>query len=214
MDAALKASLSSAIIRPFYCVKIALSAGDVCLTTSPAFSMDGDDFTDLDPVYGVLDTVSGVKDSIDGQVPQPQISLMPSTEAGRINLQAFTAQGARVQIWWGNWNYTAGVPFGVPKQEFIGLLDRPEQGVNPETKTLVIHCITTAARAFEASDHRRLSDPYHQQAHPGERGLENMPMLDRDYWWRMNEPNGGRGNPSGGGGGAGGRPGGTDLKAY
>lgn len=215
MDAALKASLASDIIRPFYAVKIELDSADVCLTASPAFSMDGDDFTDLDPVYGALDTVSGLKDSIDGQVPQPSISIMPASETGRVNLQAFTAQSKRVQIWIGNWDYANGVPFGTLKREFVGRLDRPEQGVTPDTKSLVVHCITSAARAFEASDHRRASNSFHQLAHPGELGFANVALLDRDFFWRMGE--GGRSNgtvPPPGSGGTGGRPGGTDLKAY
>jgi len=203
MDAAMKASLGNDTIYPFLAVKIALSGGAVCLTTSPATTIDGELYTDVDPVYGSLVTVRGLRDGIDSAVPQPDIEIAPASETGYVNLQTFAEQGARIKIFWGSWNYVAGVPYGVPSERFTGLLDRPEQGLSPRTKGLVLTCITSAARAFEASDHRRASDSFHKSIWPGERGFENLPMLDRDYYHRQSEPKASRDGSSSGGGSGG-----------
>mgnify|MGYP001171523349 CR=1 FL=1 len=172
MDPALAAALAAA--RPLYFAwaEIVLPSATLRLLDGSAeVAMRGGTFVGRDPVYGVLDSIKGLSDSIGDSAPGVTLGLIPANDTALAALLDPAVQGSPVSLGIGVLNMATGLPIGEPYVLFTGELDVPTVKWSDNDRRLDWSVVSIGERLFQIEEGRRLSDAFHQKVWPGELGL-------------------------------------------
>lgn len=172
MDPALAAALATS--RPLYFAwaEIVLPGATLRLLDGSAeVPMRGGTFVGRDPVYGVLDSVKGLSDSVGDSAPGVTLGLIPASDTALSVLLDPAIQGSPVTLGIGVLNMATGLPIGEPFVLFVGELDVPTPKWSENDRRLEWSVVSIGERLFQIEEGRRLSDAFHQKVWPGELGL-------------------------------------------
>lgn len=170
-------------------VRIDMPAGAVCLTDGGFTVHDAGDgegpetYYGRHPTYGVLSSVSSIKDGAEAQTTRIDLSLLPPSDVAVAALGNPSTQGVRVQWWEGVVDRDDGLLIGVPELKFDGEIDKPRFQVGANW-ALTLECGTQAERQLEPNADWRLNDAFHRRIWSGEAGLSNVTRITRKTEWR------------------------------
>lgn len=168
----------------FGSVEINLPGYDVLLLDGSGQLMVGNRlFVGRDPVYGVLDTIKGLADSMGDQAPAVTLGLIPSTAASLAALMDPAVQGSHVTISMGCIDIATGTAVSAPYVLFAGELDVPTVTWDTNDRRLEYKVTSIAERLFATEEGRRLSDAFHQKVWPGELGLAFVTDVETYVPW-------------------------------
>ena len=166
-----------------------------------------------DATYGILSDIEGFETGAIGSPPRIKMTILPPTSAAIAALSSPSAQGSKVQWWTGDINPETGELIEEPTERFTGIFDVPRQVISAALP-VTIECGTWAEVALVPRGQLRLTDAFHRSIWSGELGMVHHMDVTRPVYWRVDDPNDGRGggNPfipgggtfTGGGGGFGG----------
>lgn len=173
LPVAMSAALAGNRVIMFGAVRIALLTGyTICLLDGAgALMINGELYQGRDPVYGVLDTMEGMEDSIGDDAPTMTIGLLTPNNAALSVLLDPAVQGSEVTVMVGVVDFSTGQPVAVPYSVFVGELDVPTPSWDANTRQVEYTVVSVAERLFQLEEGRRLSDAFHQKVWPGEKGL-------------------------------------------
>lgn len=137
--------------------------------------------------YGVVSEIGEISDGIDGETTTCPITIMPASDEAFSALIAFGVQGAAVSIHFATVDFHTGLLIGEPELLLQSELDVPS--LSGSGGNLVHETITEEARMLEVNDERRLTDSFHKDVWPLERGYENVTGLKVKIYWRASDPN-------------------------
>lgn len=158
------------------------------LDGSATVVMGGETYVGRDSTYGVLDSVGGLEDKIDGKAPAVTLGLIPASDAA---LSAFldpNVQGSPVSIGIGAVNMLTGYSVDAGYTLFTGFLDVPTVTWSLNNRRLSYSCTSIGERLFNIEEGRRLSDAFHQQVWPGETGFFAVTEVEQTVYWGMSTP--------------------------
>jgi hypothetical protein len=187
MDSSLIAALQAA--SPTVVVLVTMTLPDATIRwTDGGFVVWGSDTWSVeDETYGALSAVESIEDGLTDGATVCALTISPKDLDAVSELSDPAAQGSIVTVHLGAVDRATGLLIGEPELLFRGEVDQPRLGVGDEL-TLILDLITQEARMLEPNDQQRLTDAFHQTAFPGERGLENLPKVDKPIWWRADDP--------------------------
>ncbi len=113
MDPALAAALAAARLLFFAWAEIVLPSATLRLLDGSAeVAMRGGTFVGRDPVYGVLDSIKGLSDSVGDSAPGVTLGLIPANDTALAALLDPAVQGSPVTLGIGVLNMATGLPIG------------------------------------------------------------------------------------------------------
>lgn len=172
--------------RPLLCglVEIQLPNHDLLLVDGAIELMVGNRwFVGRDEIYGVLDTIKGLTDSIGDQAPSLTIGLIPSTTAALAALIDPGVQGSQVTVSIACVDMATGLVVPDPYVLFTGELDVPSVKWASRDRRLEYKVTSVAERLFATEEGKRLSDTWHQSVWPGELGLAMVTEVEAYVPW-------------------------------
>lgn len=170
MDSALHTAFQASVIRPFFWVDIDLPSGNVrLLDGSATFTIGGEVFSGKHADCGALAGVGTIENGIASEESGQTIALHGFNLDGLADLLA--GFGSRVTTGIGLVNIQRGAVIGVDTA-FVGELETIDEAVSPDAHTLTLNCASIFVRLLRMNEGHRLNSPYHEQAWPGELGLE------------------------------------------
>jgi hypothetical protein len=143
----------------------------------------GNLFVGRDPVYGVLDTIKGLGDTLGSTAPSVSIGLIPSTTLSLAALMNPAVQGSPVTISVGCIDISTGLVVPDPYILFVGELDVPTPTWDSNDRRLEYTVTSIAERLFAVEEGLRLSDSFHQHVWPGELGLAFVTGVEQYVPW-------------------------------
>lgn len=194
MDVTLASAYQQA--RPIACtlVRLDMPGAAVCLTDGGFTRFDAGEGEGLEayygrhPVFGMLSSVSSIKDGAEAQTTRIDLALMPPSDVAVAALASPSTQGIRVQWWEGVIDRDSGLLVGLPELKFDGEIDKPRFQVG-ENWVLTLECGTQAERQLEPNADWRLNDAFHRRCWPSELGLANVNSVTRKTEWRSRPEN-------------------------
>lgn len=192
MDAALVTAFQQPAPTKCTLIRLDMPGAAVTLTDGGFVLFDGgfgvETFIDRHPVYGVLDSISNIKDGAEAQTTRLDLSILPSSPEAAAALGSPNIQGVRVQWWEGVIDPATGVLVGIPLLKFDGEIDRPRLQVG-DSWAITLECGTQAERQLEPNADWRLNNAFHQLVWPGELGLSYVDGVARKNEWRSRPEN-------------------------
>jgi hypothetical protein len=169
----------------FGAVEINLPNGyDLLLLDGAAQLMiNGRKFVSRDPVYGVLDTIKGLADTLGNSAPAVTLGLIPAATASLAKLMDPAVQGSPVTISMGCIDMWTGLVVPDPYVLFVGELDVPTVNWDMNDRRLDYVATSIAERLFATEEGLRLSDAFHQHVWPGELGLAFVTAVETYVPW-------------------------------
>lgn len=165
----------------FGSVEINLPGYDLLLLDGAGELMVGDrKFVGLDPVYGALDSIKGLTDSIGDSAPSVSLGLIPSGEVALAKLIDPLVQGSSVTIAIGCIDMMTGAAVSAPYVLFTGELDVPTIKWGARDRRLEYRAVSAAERLFQVEEANRMTDAHHQSIWPGELGMSLVSYVE-DY---------------------------------
>lgn len=182
--------------RPIACslVRIDMPAGAICLTDGGFVVFDAAEGQGLEtyygshPQFGILSSISSIKDGAEAQTTRVDLALMPPSDVSVAALAHPSTQGVRVQWWEGVIDRDTGQLIGHPELKLDGEIDKPRFQVGGDW-VLTIEVGTQAERQLEPNTDWRLNDSFHRRCWPGELGLTNVNNVTRKTEWRSRPEN-------------------------
>lgn len=187
LPAPLAAALDEPAVKMSYCLELKLPGYDLRLTDGPFYTFEVDPgspqtFRSKDATFGVLDGVGQITDGVSDGFPTTDVVILPASNTAVATLSAPEAQGAQARVWQVVLDKVTDQVIGF-RRRFKGWTDVPTYSIDEGTKTLSIKLNSVLAAVRQADEGARLNDGFHQQAWPGERGLEFASMIEQvDYW--------------------------------
>lgn len=165
----------------FGSVEINLPGYDLLLLDGAGELMvGGRKFVGLDPVYGALDSIKGLTDSIGDSAPSVSLGLIPSGDVALASLVDPLVQGATVTIAIGCIDMMTGTAVSAPYVLFTGELDVPTVKWGSRDRRLEYRVVSAAERLFQVEEATRMTDAFHQSIWPGELGMSMVSYVE-DY---------------------------------
>lgn len=194
MDSALIAAYQQP--RPIACVlvRIDMPGGAICLTDGGFTAFDAGEGEGLElylgshPVYGVLSSISPIKDGAEAQTTRIDLVFLPPSDVAVAALANPSIQGVRIQWWEGVIDRDSGLLIGHPDLKFDGEIDKPRFRVGDDW-ALTLELGTQAERQLESSNDCRLNNAFHQRCWPGEQGMIHVVAVTRKTEWRSRPEN-------------------------
>ena len=187
MDATLLTELEGIAPRIVSLFKLELPGGDVLWCDAGFVVWGADTYSAEHADYGVISSVSPIRDGADGQATRIELEVLPTTDAGVAGLASALAQGSPLTWWEGAVSPATGLLVGTPALKFLGEYDRPRLSVG-QSRGLVLECGTEAERQLEPNEEWRLNDAHQQSVWPGDLGCIHVTDNPQKVWWRANEP--------------------------
>lgn len=175
-------------------VRLDMPGGAVCITDGGFGVLDAGEgegpetYFGCHPTYGVLSSVSSIKDGADAQTTRIDIVILPASDVATAALGNPSTQGVRVQWWEGVIDPATGGLMGLPELKFDGEIDKPRLQVG-DSWSLTLECGTQAERQLEPNADWRLNHAFHQRCWPGETGLGHVDGVLRKKEWRSRPEN-------------------------
>lgn len=170
----------------FGSVEINLPGYDLLLLDGAAeviVPLAGRKFVGRDPVYGVLDTIKGLSDSLGDQAPSVTLGLIPASDTALSQLIDPAVQGSTVTIAMGCIDISTGLVVSDSYVLFAGELDVPTVTWDSNDRRLEYKVTSIAERLFATEEGRRLSNAFHQKVWPGELGLAFVTDVETYVPW-------------------------------
>lgn len=168
----------------FGCVEINLPGYDLLLLDGSGQLMVGNRlFVGRGPIWGVLDTIKGLADTLEDQAPSISLGLIPSTDVALAQLIDPALQGSAVTIAMGCVDMWTGTAVSAPYVLFVGELDVPNVTWDANDRRLEFKVTSIAERLFATEEGKRLSDAFHQKVWPGELGLAFVTDVETYVPW-------------------------------
>ena len=184
LSPALAAALRGERPLLFGAVEIALPGYDLLLLDGSGELLVGaKKFVGRDPVYGVLDTIKGLADSIGDQAPALTLGLIPAGDAALAQLVDPAVQGSPVTVSMGVIDIATGLVVPSPYVLFAGELDVPTVRWSANDRRLEYKVTSVAERLFAVEEGRRLSDSFHQKIWPTEAGMAFVTDVETTVPW-------------------------------
>lgn len=184
MSPALAAALAAARPTFFAWAEIQLPDATLRLVDGAAeVPMGGHTFAGRDPVYGVLDSIKGLTDSVGDSAPGVTIGLIPASDTALSALLDPAVQGSPVTLGVGAIDMATGLPIGEPYVLFVGELDVPNVKWAANDRRLDWSAVSIGERLFQIEEGRRLSDAFHQKVWPGELGMAFVTDIESWVPW-------------------------------
>lgn len=183
-DPVLQAALAADSPFLFGAIEIAFPGYTLrLLDGSGELVIGGETFVGIDPVFGVLDTISAHEEQIGEEAPELTISLLPPDDAAASELVSAQMQGSPVRIMMGAFDPSTNTIIGEPEQLFLGEIDVPTLDFAAGSRTVSYTCVSVFERLFEMRAGERAADGWHQSIWPGERGFEFVTGSSRSLYW-------------------------------
>jgi len=188
MDGTLSTALGGSFIRVFTAVRIEIGEDPICLVSGSGqvtFPVNGTavTFTSKDAVFGTLNAVSSINESIATSAPRLQVSLLPPSNSAVGALSAPLAQGSRVYVWIGIVSEATGLVVGTPELVWSGRLETAKTTVVDTGRVVELDVASAFDRLFITSEAARLNRAWHQSIWAGETGLDfNVDSLVDPMW--------------------------------
>ncbi|WP_297803391.1 hypothetical protein [uncultured Brevundimonas sp.] len=139
-----------------------------------------------DSVYGVLDQIEGVGESLGTEAPRLQFTFLPASLPALADLTDPTNQGASAKVWFAGVNPATGLLIGEPELLFNGELDTIEVTAE-ENRTVITFDVASAwERLFAANEGNRLNFFFVNGLFPDAYGTEYVTSIQRDLPWNYN----------------------------
>ncbi|NOW44113.1 hypothetical protein FHW96_000240 [Novosphingobium sp. SG751A] len=181
---AMSAALADNRVLLFGAARIALPDYTIrLLDGSGALMIGGELYQGRDDVYGVLDTIEGIEESLSEETPTLSIGLIPATDTALAALVDPAVQGSEVQVMVGVVDLSTGQPVATPYQVFVGELDVPTITWGENDRRLEYRVNSVGERFFQIEEGRRLSSAFHQSVWPGEKGLDYCTDVEITLAW-------------------------------
>ncbi|MFZ3485280.1 hypothetical protein [Sphingomonas sp. 3-13AW] len=165
-------------------VEINLPGHDLLLVDGAAELMIGNrKFVGRDPVYGALDTIKGLTDSVGEKAPVVSLGLIPSSATALAALVDPAVQGSPVTISIGCVDMVTGLAVPHAYVLFAGELDVPTITWDARDRRLEYRIGSVAERLFAVEEALRLCLAWHQSVWPGELGLEFVSEVETYVPW-------------------------------
>lgn len=183
-DPVLQAALQAEHPFLFGAVEIAFPGHNLrVLDGAGELAIGGELFTGDDPVFGVLDSISGVEESIGDEAPEIELTFLPPDASSAATLASSAMQGSTVRIMLGAFDPTSNTVIGTPEQLFLGEIDVPTYLTERGKRTVSFTVVSVFERLFEMAEGERASDGWHQSIWPGQRGFEYMTGTSKNLYW-------------------------------
>lgn len=184
-DPVLKAALAGEHVAIFGAIEMQLPGHTLrLLDGSGELVIEGQLYTGIDPVFGVLDSIGTHEEAIGDEAPTLTIGLLPPDASAAATLASALMQGSRVRIMMGVYDPATMTVVGVPEQLFLGEVDVPTFEIGEGGQRTVSYTVVSVfERLFEVREGERASDGWHQSIWPGEKGLEYMTGTDKNLYW-------------------------------
>lgn len=164
-------------------VEINLPGYDLCLLDGAgAVPAGAKTFVGRDPVYGVLDSVKGLSDSMGDSAPALTLGLIPAGDAALSGLVDPAVQGSVVTTSIAVVDPATGQFVGT-YDAFVWELDVPTIKWGMRDRRLEYRCGSVADRLFQVEEGHRLSDAFHRSIWPGEEGLSLVTDVETYVPW-------------------------------
>jgi hypothetical protein len=179
-----------ATVLMFAVVEIGLATGGQLrlLDGSGSVSFGGRTFVGLDPDYGVLANLEAITDGMGDEAPALRIGLNPPTADAAATLAGQQMQGQGVLVWIGVLDPVLGAVVDTPALVFAGEVDQGILAVGMGSRSITLECVSVWERLFEDLEGVRLTNAFHQNAWPGELGLEFVTDVKRQLPWGSDNP--------------------------
>jgi hypothetical protein len=165
---------------PGYTLRLLDGAGEIV--------MGGNRYVGRDDTYGVLDTIKGLSDKLDGKAPEVTVGFIPATGVAINSFLDPSVQGSAVSIGLGAADMTTGIAVDSGYTLFTGFLDVPTITWGDNNRRLEYTCTSVGERLFMTEEGRRLSNAFHQQVWPGETGLYAVTDIEQSIYWGQAAP--------------------------
>lgn len=189
VDPTLQAALNADDPFLFGAVKIELYLYTLCLLDgSGSLTFGGNTYVGEDAIFGSIDSIDAIEESIGDQAPEIRLTLNPPEASGAAMLAHSGQQGDRVTIMLGAYDPVSMSVIGTPEVLFLGEIDVPTIEIS-HGKRQVSYTITSVfERLFEVAEGERASNGFHQSIWPGEKGLEYMTGTAKNLYWGAKRP--------------------------
>ena len=186
---AMETALQGSVVTLFYAYRFTLPGGvSRLLDGAGRVEFDGAEWTGLDATFGALASVDVSSDGIATAAPELRLSVLPPNLAAAAILCDPANQGARVEMFEGLVDKATGAVIGEPDLKFDGEIDVPTLRVGKAMMSVEIVCVSVWERLFEQEEGARLSDAFHQAAHPGELGFALITSVKTPPIWGADSP--------------------------
>lgn len=149
---------------------------------------DGRVFVGQDGDYGSLRGLSAVEDTVGDQAQTATLTLGAVSDAAQAQIAAPPAQGAPVQILYGEIDRITGGFVSDPEVTFYGALDVGHVKVGRNSRTLTIDLVTAWEAMFVTDEGAGLSSSWHNQFFPGELGFAFADTVQHAVPWGAKGP--------------------------
>lgn len=196
------AALGQSHVRMTGLIKIDLPGHVIRLCDGGFVDWDGERYNCIDDTFGTIDSIDALEDGIGDEAPGGRLTFFPATTAAVVDLSSPEYQGSRIRIWLAVLDPVSGAVIPDPDLLFDGELDITVFNEGLGERSLDMEFVSAAERLFEVQEGARLSDAFHQEIWPGERGLANVTGITKKVYWGGEAPQSGitRSSNYGGGG--------------
>lgn len=182
-------------------IKLALPGGDVRLSDGGTVTFDGEQYSSIDPVLGVINAVDTLREGIDESAPAFDMEFLPNPDETAADLTDPALQGCRVRAWDVEVDEDAGTVIGDGNLIADAMIDVPRLSWAAAGRVLTLACVSVWQRLVGALTGNWLNGGFHQRQWPDETGLDNANGVTLQVAWGVA---GVRGIVTAGGGGGGG----------
>jgi hypothetical protein len=165
---------------PDYTLRHLVGAGEVMF--------GGQKFVGRDDRFGALIAAGNLKDGMQDEAPDWDLTFAPPSTAAVSDLTAAEVQGSRVKGWLGVIDRTTGLLLPEPVLCFVGKLDYARLRIGHASRTVEWRCVSALEVFHDAEIGARLSDAWHKLVWPGETGCANMSGLEKTSYWGVENP--------------------------
>lgn len=193
------AALQQSHVRLTGLVKIELPDHTIRLCDGGFVDWGSERFECVDPIFGTIDSVDSLEDGVSDEAPGGRLTFFPASTAAAVQLSSPEFQGSRFRMWLAVLDPMTNAVIPDPDLLFDGELDVTVFNEGLGERSLDMEFVSSAERLFEVQEGARLSDAYHQEIWPGERGLSNITGIKKKVYWGGEAPQSGITRASGGG---------------
>ncbi len=184
LDPALASAFAGRRVLFFGAVELLLPSRAVRLLDGAGEVMIGSDkYSGRDPDWGVLDSVKGLSESLEGRSPQITLGFTPASSASLAMMLDPALQNSPVTIMAGCLDPATGQCIGEPYVLASGELDVPTPRGRGSVFRVEMTVTGIGERLFTPEEGRRLTSAFHQKIWPGELGLDFVSDVESWVPW-------------------------------
>lgn len=175
-------------------VQIDLPSATIRWAEGGLITWGGNIFRALDPVYGSVLAISGVKESHGNSLAPLELTIAPASLAAAVALTSPAVQGSRARFWRAGYDAATGQVTGTPEERFNGVIDEAVFSLNGE---LALTIISGPAMMIERDIGNYMTPAFHKSIWPDETGHDQATGLPQAVAWGSERPGGSAGSGSG-----------------